>query len=414
MIRRLWCGCLESRARRIALGTALGGVVAPLAIWAQAAAPAPRPAGVLQTSASQQAGPVRFAFGGDAVQIPATFLGHLVFFPVNVNGSRPLLFEVNSTAVGSSIDTARASEMELVNLSAPTIHLSGVDLELPDFTRGTEENFAELVGRAYEGTLGKDFLEHFVVELDYGRQTAQLHDPAAFHYSGKGKVFPLRFAGPMPVVRAKFDVGGKTYDADFGVNTALDAPIRISPRYAGAHRILGSHPHTLPATDEPFDAKAIAVRLKSFQIGPFMIPAPMGEVAEAALPAGDTKLAGEIGGGMLRRFIVILDYTHQEMILDESSKFPDDDAEDMSGISMVAKGPGLRTFQVVSVAPGTPGADAKIQKGDVIAGIDTDPAADLTLFEVRELFRQVGHTYKLLLQRNGQDIPVTIQMRRLL
>jgi C-terminal processing protease CtpA/Prc len=86
----------------------------------------------------------------------------------------------------------------------------------------------------------------------------------------------------------------------------------------------------------------------------------------------------------------------------------------MSGISLVARGPGLKTFEVVSVAPGTPAADAKIQKGDVIAGVDTDPAADLTLFEIRDLFSQVGHVYKLLIERNGQEIPVSITMRRLL
>ncbi len=49
---------------------------------------------------------------------------------------------------------------------------------------------------------------------------------------------------------------------------------------------------------------------------------------------------------------------------------------------MVARGPGLKTFDVVRVEPGTPGADAKIQKGDVIAGVDTDPAAGLDAIRV--------------------------------
>jgi len=38
----------------------------------------------------------------------------------------------------------------------------------------------------------------------------------------------------------------------------------------------------------------------------------------------------------------------------------------------------------------------------------------MTLASVRNLFRQVGHTYKLLLQRGDQTKQVTIQMRRLL
>ncbi len=314
--------------------------IAPFEMRAQTGSTQAARAGSQPGAAAQQSGAVQFAYGGNAAQIPATYLDHLVFFPAKVNDSRPLLFQVDTTAATSSIDAGRADEQRLTNLSGPTLHLSGVDVMLPDFAIGTKDNFAALVGRTYEGTLGKDFLDHFVVELDYGRQTAQLHDPAVFHYSGKAKVFPLRFVGPVPVVRAKFNVGGKEYDADFGVNTALDAPIRISQRFASAHRI--NVRRTFPATDEPLDAKAVAVRLKSFQIGPYALDSPMGEIAETILPPGDAKLAGEIGGGLLRRFIVVLDYTHQQMILDPGNKFPDDDLADMSGISMVAKGPDSR------------------------------------------------------------------------
>jgi hypothetical protein len=401
---QIWRRRLRQGAKMMILAALLFAVTSRLEIRAQTSA----------TSAQQTDAGVRFAYGGNAAQIPATYLGHLVFFPASVNGSRPLLFQVDSTAAVSSIDASRAADLGLTNLSGATLRLSGVEVTLPNFTQGAKENFAALIGRQYEGTLGKDFLEHFVVELDYGRQTAQLHDPTVFHYSGAGKAFPLRFVGPMPVVRAKFEVGGKTNEADFGVNAALDAPVRISQSYAGAHKLEPSHLRTFPSTDEPLDPKALAVRLKTFQIGPFLAVTPMGEIAATTMPGGDSKLAGEIGGGMLRRFIVIFDYAHQQMILEPNSTFPNDDPGDMSGISMVAKGPGLKTYQVISVAPGTPGADAKIQKGDVIAGVDADAAADMTLFQLRDLFSQVGHTYKLLVERNGQEIMVSITMRRLL
>ena len=86
----------------------------------------------------------------------------------------------------------------------------------------------------------------------------------------------------------------------------------------------------------------------------------------------------------------------------------------MSGLSLVASGPGLKRFEVVAVQPGSPGASAKVQKGDVIAGVDMEPAADFSLADLRGLFTQVGHTYKLLLDRNGQEVQVSMQMHRLL
>jgi C-terminal processing protease CtpA/Prc len=84
----------------------------------------------------------------------------------------------------------------------------------------------------------------------------------------------------------------------------------------------------------------------------------------------------------------------------------------MSGLSIVAKGPNLKTFEVVAVEPGTPAAKAGIEPGDVIAGIGNEAAADLTLFAVRDLFRQVGYQYKVLIDRKGQTITVSMQMRR--
>jgi C-terminal processing protease CtpA/Prc len=88
--------------------------------------------------------------------------------------------------------------------------------------------------------------------------------------------------------------------------------------------------------------------------------------------------------------------------------------EDMSGLALVAKGANLKTFAVVQVQPGTPGADAAIQQGDVIVAVDDEAAADLTLAAIRDLFRQIGHEYKLLIDRKGQSLTISIKMHRLI
>jgi C-terminal processing protease CtpA/Prc len=94
----------------------------------------------------------------------------------------------------------------------------------------------------------------------------------------------------------------------------------------------------------------------------------------------------------------------------EFNKFAE---EDMSGLSIVARGANLRTFEIVRVQLGSPGAAAGIHEGDIIAGIDGEPAADITLSAVRDLFRQVGHKYKLVIERNGKTQEVVIEMKRL-
>jgi C-terminal processing protease CtpA/Prc len=85
----------------------------------------------------------------------------------------------------------------------------------------------------------------------------------------------------------------------------------------------------------------------------------------------------------------------------------------MSGLSILAKGANLKTFEIVQVRPGTPGSDGGLKEGDIIVGINEEAAADLTLSAIRDLFRQVGHEYKVLIDRHGQSLAITIKMRRL-
>jgi C-terminal processing protease CtpA/Prc len=150
-------------------------------------------------------------------------------------------------------------------------------------------------------------------------------------------------------------------------------------------------------------------------VGPYDVRDPIAVFSRGDSPADDkSRLAGQLGGKLLRRFTVTFDYPHQRMILDPNSDFRTDDLEDMSGLAVVATGSNLKSFEVTEVRSGTPGADAKIQKGDVIAGVDDEAAADLSLAAIRKLFRQRGAKYKLLIQRNRQTLAVTLQTRRLL
>jgi hypothetical protein len=256
-----------------------------------------------------------------------------------------------------------------------------------------------------------------VIEVDYARQTVRLYDPATYQYSGHAKSLPLTFVGGMPVVQAKLNTGHKEVEAGFVVNTALDASLAISDKFAQAHRLFSSHMKTIPDADLHLGGGqgVVLARMGEFQIGPYAIEQPIAAFSSGSLPAdNDPRIGGEIGAGALRRFKVIFDFPRQEMILDPNGNFRSDDHEDMSGISIIAGGPGLKRFEVTQVRSGTPGSDAKIQKGDVIAGVDEEAAADLSLADIRGLFRQVDQKHKLLIERDGKTLTVTIQTRHLL
>jgi hypothetical protein len=382
----------------------------------QTAQQSAKPAAPAAPSAPRDPTAARFSFQGDAAQIPAVFLHNLIFMPVRVNGGKPVLLELDSAAEKSSIDRKVAGDTVSNALQYAVLALPGVQVPFVTLPVISRDDFAQQVGQPYQGTLGRDFFDRVVVEIDYHRQTVQLYDPSVFTYSGQGKSFPLTFAGPVPLIRAKFEAAGhRSRTEDFALDTALDSGVIFYRGYTDAAKISAAHFKSEPASYPEVDggAKIFLGRLKSFAIGPYELEDIVGDFTQEQTKAGAGKnIAGAIGSNFLRRFTVIFDFPHQRVILDPNVQLNHDTDEDMSGLSIIAKGPNLKLFEVAAVQPGTPGARAGIVPGDVIAGIGDEAAADLTLEAVRDLFRQVGYQYKVLIDRKGQTVTVSLQMRR--
>ena len=126
------------------------------------------------TSSNAAPGSVRFAYGGNVAEIPAEFIGGLVLLPLHVNQSQPCLFVLDSTAAATSIDPQRATELGIPAGQSVELEFAGVNLTLPELPRVSKPNFDARFGREYEGTLGRDFFESFVVAIDYERKDRPL------------------------------------------------------------------------------------------------------------------------------------------------------------------------------------------------------------------------------------------------
>ena len=368
---------------------------------------------------TQSASQTQFSY---AAQIPASFVHNLIFIPVRINGGNASLFELDSSAERTSIEPARARDLGLPVSSAQTIDhaeltMAGLRLGLGALPVIARKNFAETTGQAAHGVLGRDFFDHAVIVVDYLRQTVQILDPATYKYEGQGKSFPVTGGAASALIRAKGNISGrKSFDADFEINTALDSAIVFYQAYMDSKKISAAHFKAVSASYPELDegSKIQVGRIKDFQIGAYTVEEPVALFSQANSKSGASpKIAGEIGGDFLRRFSVVFDFPHQRLILEPNLQINHTAQEDMSGLSILAKGANLKIFEIVQVRPGTPGADAKLKEGDIIAGVDEEAAADLTLSAIRDLFRQVGHEYKLLIDRHGQSLTITIKMRRL-
>jgi hypothetical protein len=355
-----------------------------------------------------------FAYGGDAAQIPAQFIDHLVFLSPRVSLSQPSLFEIDTTAATTSIAPDRAAEIGRTGAQFPVLNLEGMDFPLAALPETPNTDFITRMGLEYQGTLGRDFLANLVLQIDYSRLTVRAYAPANYKYSGKGIVLPLAQADGVPVIPIRFALlRGRETTANFVVATALDATVVFDNKFLTAHHMLGDRGKTLPTID-PISGEpgATLARLRTFEISKSLANDTQAVFSDQTFPGAGPQVAGAIGAGLLRRFTVVFDYPHHQLILEPNIQFPDPDQEDKSGVLIVGKGPNYKTFEVVAVQPNSPAAIAGLKKGDIIAGVDVDPAGDLTLLTVRDLFRQVGHKYKITFEREGQTKEVTLETHR--
>jgi hypothetical protein len=156
-------------------------------------------------------------------------------------------------------------------------------------------------------------------------------------------------------------------------------------------------------------------RIGSFAFGGFVIDRPVATFSEAVKGSeADGSYDGVLGGEILRRFRVTMDYSRRQMILEPNSAFADPYDFDMSGAALAARGPDFKTIAVESVSGGSAAADAGLMPGDTIEGVDEARADTLGLDRVKQMFKQDGSRHSLSVRRGTQLISMTITIHRLI
>lgn len=376
---------------------------------------------------------IAFPNGATVVTAPFRLVQNHIYFPLSVNGAPPIDFIFDTGADFTVIDRKRAEGLGLPMTGAietrgsgpgsaqtalianPRIAFAGIELPLEAIAALDLGALSLREGKAIEGIVGYGVLSRFIIDVDYARGELRFHDPASYAPDPDAVALPITFYGNAPIVTAKVtDANGVTHEArlllDTGARAAVDLgkPFLERTRFAEGRAIEG----LLGAGVGGATTQRIG-RVARFELGGIAIEAPVTSFSTATAGGdADPNFDGLIGGEILRRFTLTVDYPHERLLLRKNAAFGEPFEYDMSGLYFVATDAKLDRFRVESVIPGSPAALAGVAAGDEL--VTVDGRAVTSLEELRLLLKKAGEPHELVLTRGGRTVQAQFVTRRLL
>jgi membrane-associated protease RseP (regulator of RpoE activity) len=255
--------------------------------------------------------------------------------------------------------------------------------------------------------LGKGFFDNAVVEVDYPRSRFVCHRRAGFHYDGPGRTVRLQTArSGLKNVRCQIE---SLAPAWFQLDTGSGKSISVFEKYTTRNALLeGRKPRSTRVGGGVggFATESVA-SLRSFTFAGY----PLQDVpANFPTPSGgafvNKRHAGNLGGGILRRFHLWIDFKANEMHVEPGPLIESPFDRDRLGLVTLVRGSAL---VVTHISPGSPAQKSGIKKGAKLVRIENQQAPPNRL---RQLLRDAargpdGATVRLR-DGDGNDYRITL------
>ncbi len=333
------------------------------------------------------------------------------FFDLNTARDRGVRLGAAFRASGAGAGTVPGAFLE-----ATSVRLAGTAIDWRiaaaiDFSGVTPRE-----GHRLEGVLGGDFVERYVVRIDYANRTVELHDRDRFR-AATGVVIPMiiRTREPHIDIEVAFadgtrvpahmliDVGGSgpfSFRKDWVDEHGVRGRVRPTQRIHGGSGVGGA-------------TVADAGRAPAIRIGELTIDAPIvhlyGDSTGYFSESGPVD--GTIGGDVLRRYIVTFDYARRQVIFEPHDGEVTPFEANMTGVTF-GMDSALTSIVVQHVMEGSPAAEAGLQEGDTIVAVNGEPADAAVLERLRERVRTEGERIELTVRRGTTEERRVVVTRR--
>lgn len=269
------------------------------------------------------------------------------------------------------------------------------------------DSMADIEGYPMPGMIGFETFRRFVTRVDYGNATITLIDPKRFSPKDAGTAIPIAFNGNTVEIDGSYNgIPGK-----FIIDTGARQTLTLNSPFVAKHNLRDASVKSGEATvgwGVGGPTKAYVIPRGTLMMGGVEVHPLTMLTTDKGGSSAEEEMAGNIGGGTLKRFVVTFDYERNTMYLKPvAGEVADLDTFDRSGTWFNRDTEG---FKVVDVTPGTPAAEAGLAKDDIITAVDGKSATSTDLPELRKRLRnQAPGTVVSFAVKGKGEVKVTLR-----
>lgn len=259
------------------------------------------------------------------------------------------------------------------------------------------------------GMVGYEFFARFITQIDYGAHRIHFIDKHYFDPKSAGTPVPFLFLDTTPAVRGSYN----GIPANFGIDTGARTALLLTGPFVEAHRLRAHAAAGIEAlvgwNDGP--VYGFVEHGGMLKLGDVSVSRPLTVLLDEGAAGGVALNSfNNIGGGVLKRFIVTLDYARYIIYLKPiTAPIADLDTFDESGLWINGTAQG---FHITSVAPHSPAQEAGLLAGDMIIAVNGTPFSAIKLYELRRWLRNdPPGTAVTFTVRHQKDAPRTVRLR---
>lgn len=323
-------------------------------------------------------------------------VGSLILIPVQINGSVPLNFVVDTGSPYTIITNIEAINYFNLNKGKPikisglgknshrldaylshnnTIKVGDAASNSTDIVLLFEKDFdlSSRFGVPIYGIIGYDLLKEFVVEVNYTKEKVSFYKHGFFYKKKSRKLnkfeeIPMKIERKKPYLNLDSEIDGIHLDLKLLIDTGSWDAVWLFENQKENINIPNLHIDDYLGFGLNGEIHGKKSRINVLEFGSNKIENPTASFPDSTSVANIRRLDrnGTLGSEILRRFTTIYDYKNQKLYIRKNNKFKEEFHYNMAGLELYQPYPNLPYLEVVYVRENSPADLAGLKEGDVI------------------------------------------------